>query len=105
MSKSLLGIFQDVSAFFDRCLYMYTYKCYTRTAMYFSQLYSENPCTFANNEDLDEMQHNVSFHQGLHGLEGKIDLQTMFENYSLTPLDMYNGLSQVYCINPEGIIH
>ena len=28
-----------------------------------------------------------------------------FENYNFTPLDMYNGLSQVYCIKPEGRIH
>ena len=28
-----------------------------------------------------------------------------FENYNLTPLDMYNGLSQVYCIKPKGKIH
>ena len=37
--------------------------------------------------------------------EGKKDLQTkeytIFENYNLTPLDMYNGLSHVYCIKPE----
>ena len=25
-----------------------------------------------------------------------------FFNYNLTPLDIYNGLSQVYCIKPEG---
>ena len=25
-----------------------------------------------------------------------------FENYNLSPLDMYNGLSQVYCIKPDG---
>ena len=25
-----------------------------------------------------------------------------FKNYNLTPLDMYNGLSQVYCIKLEG---
>ena len=24
------------------------------------------------------------------------------ENYNWTPLDIYNGLSQVYCIKPEG---
>ena len=40
----------------------------------------------------------------------KKDLQTknslFFENYNLTPLDMYNGLSQVYFIKPEGrMIH
>ena len=28
-----------------------------------------------------------------------------FLNYKLTSLDMYNGLSQVYCIKPEGRIH
>ena len=37
---------------------------------------------------------------------GKKDLQTkntiFFENTNLTPLDMYNELSQVYCIKPEG---
>ena len=27
------------------------------------------------------------------------------ENYNLTPLDTYNGLSQLYCIKPEGRIH
>ena len=40
---------------------------------------------------------------------GKNDLQTkeytiFFENDNLTPLDMYNGLFQVYCNNQEGII-
>ena len=39
----------------------------------------------------------------------KKDLQTkeyfFFLNYNLTPLDMYIGLSQVYCIKPEGIIY
>ena len=29
----------------------------------------------------------------------------LFENYNLKPLDMYNGLSSVYCIKPEGRIH
>ena len=28
-----------------------------------------------------------------------------FLNYNLTPLDMYNGISQVYCIKPERRIH
>ena len=36
----------------------------------------------------------------------KKDLQTKIQyflkNYNLTPPDMYNGLSQVYCIKPEG---
>ena len=30
---------------------------------------------FANSEDLDEMQHNAAFHQGLH-CKGKNNLQT-----------------------------
>ena len=41
--------------------------------------------------------------------KGKKDLQTkeyiLCSNYNLTPFDMCNGLSQVYCINPEGRIH
>ena len=28
-----------------------------------------------------------------------------FEKYNLTPLNMHNGLSQVYCIKLEGRIH
>ena len=40
---------------------------------------------------------------------GKTDNQTkriqyFFLNYNLTPLDMYNGLSQVYCLKPVGRI-
>ena len=39
--------------------------------------------------------------------KGKKGLQTkeynIFENDNLTPLDMYNGLSKIYC--PEGRIH
>ena len=34
--------------------------------------------------------------------KGKKDLQTKEYN-NLTPLDMYNGLSQAYCIKPEGV--
>ena len=37
--------------------------------------------------------------------KGKKDLQIkeqiFFEKYNLTALDMYNGLSQVYCINQK----
>ena len=40
---------------------------------------------------------------------GKKDLQTKNEIFlkkiNLTPLDMYKGLSQVYCIKPEGKAH
>ena len=27
----------------------------------------------------------------------------IFENYNVTPLDIYNGLSQVYCIKPDPV--
>ena len=58
---------------------------------------------FANSEDPDEMQHNAAFHRGsaLFVKVKKIFRQknTIFlENDNLTPLDMYNGLSQVYCL-------
>ena len=67
-----------------------------------NNLYSGNPLmsTFANSEDQDEMQHNAAFHQGLHCLKVKKifrqRIQYFFKNYNLTPLDRYNGLSQVY---------
>ena len=65
--------------------------------------------TFANSEDPDEMQHNAAFHQGLHCLQ-RLNIfrqknKIFVENYNLTPLDMCNGLSQVYCIKPERGIH
>ena len=63
---------------------------------------------FTNSEHPDEMLHNAAFHQGLH-CYGKKNLHTKnsktFENYNLTPLDVYNRLSQVYYIKPEGRIH
>ena len=50
------------------------------------------------------MQSFAAFDQGLH-CKGINDLQTKeyntFENYNMTPLNMYNRLSQVYCINPS----
>ena len=66
--------------------------------------------TFINREDPDEMPHNAAFHQGLHcmfRLKRSSDKKNkiFLENYKRTPLDMYNGLSQVYCIKPEGRIH
>ena len=60
--------------------------------------------TLTNSEDPDEMPHKEAFHRGLHCLlrqrysDKKIQY---FLNYNLIPLDMYNGLSQVYCIKPE----
>ena len=41
--------------------------------------------------------------------KGKKDLQTKIQYFlkinSLTPLDMYNGISQLYCLKPEVRIH
>ena len=52
---------------------------------------------FTNSEDPAEMLHIVT------NLQTKNTI--FFENYNLTPLDMYNGLSQVYCNKQEGRIH
>ena len=64
---------------------------------------------FTNSEDQDEMQLNAAFHQGRTVCKGKKIFRQyntiIFENYNLTPLDMYNGLSQVFFIKPEGRIH
>ena len=38
-------------------------------------------------------------------LQRKNTMLFFFLNYNPTSLDMYNGLSQVYCIKPEGRIH
>ena len=59
--------------------------------------------TFANSEDPDEKCSTLF-------AKVKKDLQTkeyniFFKHYNMTPLDMYNRLSQVYCIKPEGSIH
>ena len=47
-------------------------------------------------EDPDEMQHNAALHRGLHCLQrwksASDNKYNIFENYNLTPLDMYNGL-------------
>ena len=64
--------------------------------------------TFANSEDPDEMQHNAAFHLVYTVKVKKIFRQKnaiFFKNYNLTPLDLHNGLSQVYCIKQEGRIH
>ena len=65
--------------------------------------------TFANSENQDEMQHNTAFSR-LHFVRvhtvcnGKKEYND-FENYNLAPLKLYNGLSQVNCIKPDGLIH
>ena len=68
--------------------------------------------TFTNSEDPDEMLHNVAFHQGFHSVcllrfkrssDKKKNL--FFLNYNQTSIDVYKGLSQIYCIKPEGRIH
>ena len=63
--------------------------------------------TLTNSEDPHD---NVAVNQDLH-CYGQKDLQIkntsffFFLNYNWTPLDMYNGLSQIYFINPDGRIH
>ena len=54
------------------------------------------------------MRHNAAFHQGLHCYYKKYlhtKIYYLFLNYNLTPLVMYNGLPEVYCIKPDGRIH
>ena len=66
--------------------------------------------TFANSENQDEMQHNTAFSR-LHFIRVytvcKVKKNTMFVflNYNLASLKLYNGLSQVYCIKPDGLIN
>ena len=66
--------------------------------------------TFAYSEDPDEMQHNAAFHQGVHCFKIKKKLlreknTIVLENYSLAPLQMYNGQSYLNCIYMYGKIH
>ena len=63
--------------------------------------------TLTNSEDSDEMphQHKAAFHQGIEKKIFRQKITIFFENYKLTPLDMYNGLWQVYCIKLERRIH
>ena len=63
--------------------------------------------TFANSEDPDEMLQHAAFHQSTLFVKVKNILKQKihFFKYNLTPLDMYNRLSKVYCIKPEGRIH
>ena len=60
---------------------------------------------YANSEDPDEMQHYMLHFIRVYTV---CKVKNIFrqntilcENYTLKLLDMYNGLSQVYCINPE----
>ena len=74
--------------------------------IYINPLYSGDSqmSTFANSGDPDKMQHNAAFHQGHTVLKvKKIFRQRIqhFLKYNLTPLYIYNGLFQVYCIKPE----
>ena len=76
-------------------------------APFFNPLYSGNPYNeyFANSEDPDEMQH----FDRVYTVKLKKFFRQMktifFESYILTPLGVYNVLSQVSCIKPEGKIH
>ena len=52
------------------------------------------------------MQHFIKVYTVCKGKKDIQAKQTIFwGKYNLTPLDMYNALSQVYCIKPEGRIH
>ena len=59
--------------------------------------------SFANNEDQDKKLYNAVFLKGLHSLLRNKDFQSKihFLNYNLTPIDKYNGLSLVRCINEK----
>ena len=63
--------------------------------------------TFTNSEDPDEMLHNAAFHQGLHSvcllrLKRSSDKKKLiFLNYNRTSIDVYKGLSQIYCTNQK----
>ena len=53
-------------------------------------------CTFANTEDPG----SILFVMVKKIFRKKNTISS--ENCNLTPLDMFNGLSEVYCIKPEG---
>ena len=66
--------------------------------------------TLVNSEGPDEMPLYAAFHQGLHyllrkKLSSEKEIQFLFGNYNLKPLDIYNGPSQVYYIKPEGRVY
>ena len=56
--------------------------------------------TFIKSDDPDEMPHNALFVKVKKIFRPKI--QHFFKSYYPIRLDMYNGLSLVYCIKPEG---
>ena len=60
--------------------------------------------TFANSEDPDEMQHNVTLFVKVKKIFRQKNT-IFFLNYNQTTLNMYNGLSQSNCIKPEGKVH
>ena len=62
--------------------------------------------TFTNSIDPDEMLHIAAFHQATLIVKVKKifrqNTKIFYEYYNLTPLDVNNGLSQVYCIISGG---
>ena len=54
--------------------------------------------TFSNSKDSDEMRHFIR----VYTVKVKKLFTIFFENYNLTPLDMFIRPSQVNCIKPEG---
>ena len=51
-----------------------------------------------------QVQHIYSDQDDALALQAK-EYYIFGKNYIVTPVDKYNGLSQVYCIKPEGRIH
>ena len=60
--------------------------------------------TFANSEDPECCISSVSTLFVMVKKRSSDKIQ-FFKNNNPTPLDLYNGLSQVYCIKPDGKIH
>ena len=60
--------------------------------------------TFKNSKDPDEKA-KYDFYTDKVKKNLRTKKYNIFENYNPTTLEMYNGLSQVYCIKPEGRIH
>ena len=91
--------YKDLHGFQNTCKIYLGFKHVTN-----NPLYSGNPSasTFANNEDHNVIQHLIQIYTV--NKVKKISRQKntiLFLNYNSTPLDMYNGLSQVYFIKPK----
>ena len=63
--------------------------------------------TFGNSDHPDEccISSGCTLFVKINRSSDKEYVHCLFENYNLTPLDMYIGQCQVHCIKPEGRIH